>query len=441
MKTSPLVQKMDQINSEIAVRSGRIARMRLASLHDRDLERQSLNKLAQFYNEEIMFKSQPLEELVNYMCDYFAVDNIREEQGKSQPFRFDAFLDSEKGKNFRSYIDKYLEDTKKEIFELFESNKVLSFKEFPQFVISLSRMMPNDLDKRVYADFAANHLTRQFLNDMLENYKTSKDMIYEKLNSIIEDNPILANKRNEQYNNILVKKGDYKDLSSYGNMSLGKDASYVVLYKLAKMEFKNAGTQMINLYNQVSKGRLAKDMDREFKINGVIFSHKEILGEKGPVEKLKNQQELKNLTDEAKNEHYASALRTEINSIKKKTDEMIENVRKEADKLAYSDNNEEKGRLDEALRCLTLLRKGRAKDNVEVLVYADHQSKGWNKLIEQLTYNPELIEKAYDKVLSMPRILKPEEKAEKLEQLSANIRGFQIGESIRDSEIERVIGI
>ena len=49
MKTSPLVQKMDQINSEIAVRSGRIARMRLASLHDRDLERQSLNKLAQFY--------------------------------------------------------------------------------------------------------------------------------------------------------------------------------------------------------------------------------------------------------------------------------------------------------------------------------------------------------------------------------------------------------
>jgi hypothetical protein len=41
----------------------------------------------------------------------------------------------------------------------------------------------------------------------------------------------------------------------------------------------------------------------------------------------------------------------------------------------------------------------------------------------------------------MPRILKPEEKAEKLEQLSANIRGFQIGESIRDSEIERVIGI
>ena len=229
MKTSPLVHKMDQINSEIAVRSGRIARMRLASLHDRDLERQSLNKLAQFYNEEIMFKSQPLEELVNYMCDYFAVDNIREEQGKSQPFRFDAFLDSEKGKNFRSYIDKYPEDTKKEIFELFESNKVLSFKEFPQYVISLSRMMPNDLDKRVYADFAANHLTRQFLNDMLENYKTSKDMIYERLNSIIEDNPILANKRNEQYNNILVKKGDYKDLSSYGNMSLGKDASYVVL--------------------------------------------------------------------------------------------------------------------------------------------------------------------------------------------------------------------
>ena len=48
-------------------------------------------------------------------------------------------------------------------------------------------MMPNDLDKRVYADFAANHLTRQFLNDMLENYKTSKDMIYEKLNSIIEE--------------------------------------------------------------------------------------------------------------------------------------------------------------------------------------------------------------------------------------------------------------
>ena len=30
------------------------------------------------------------------------------------------------------------------------------------------------------------------------------------------------------------------------------------------------------------------------KINGVVFSHKEILGEKGPVEKLKNQQELKN---------------------------------------------------------------------------------------------------------------------------------------------------
>ena len=74
-------------------------------------------------------------------------------------------------------------------------------------------------------------------------------------------------------------------------------------------------------------------------------------------------------------------------------------------------------------------------------LFMDHKSKGWNKLVEQLTYNPELIEKAYDKVLSMPRILKPEEKAEKLEQLSANIRGFQIGESIRDSEIERVIGI
>ena len=438
MKNSPLINKLDQINSEIAVRSGRIAHMRLALKHDRDLEVQSLNKLAQFYNEEIMFKSQPLEELVNYMCDYFAVDNIREEQGKSQPFRFDAFLDSEKGKNFRSYIDKYPEDTKKEIFELFESNNLMTLKEFPQFVISLSRMMPNDLDKRVYADFAANHLNRQLLSDMLDNYKTSKDMIYEKLNSIIEENPILANKRNEQYNNILVKKGDYKDLSSYGNMSLGKDASYVVLYKLAKLEFKNAGAQMINLYNQVSKGRLAKDKDREFKINGVVFSHKEILGEKAPVEKLKNQQELKNLTDEAKNEHYASAQRAEISNIKKRTEEMIEAVKKEASRISPNESVE-KSQMDEALKNLTLLRKGRAKDNVEVLVYADHKSSGWNKLIEQLTYNPEQIEKAFDKTFSMPKILHPEEKRENLEQLSMNIRGYQIGENlVKDNGMERV---
>jgi len=439
MKSSPLINKMDQINSEIAVRSGRIAHMRLALKHDRDLEVQSLNKLAQFYNEEIMFKSQPLEELVNYMCDYFAADNIREEQGRSQPFRFEAFLDSEKGKNFRSYIDKYPEDTKKEIFELFESNNVMTFNEFPQFVISLSRLMPNDLDKRVYADFAANHLNRQLLSDMLDNYKTSKDMIYEKLNSIIEENPVLANKRNEQYNNILIKKGDYKDLSSYGNMSLGKDASYVVLYKLAKLEFKNAGTQMINLYNQVSKGRLAKDKDREFKINGVVFSHKEILGEKAPVEKLKNQQELKNLTDEAKNEHYASAQRAEITNIKKKTDEMIEAVKKESARISPNETAE-KSQMDEALRNLTILRRGRAKDNVEVLVYADHRSNGWNKLIEQLTYNPDQIEKAFDKTFSMPKLLHPEEKREKLEQLSMNIRGFQIGDSQRTGpELERTI--
>ena len=439
MKSSPLINKMDQINSEIAVRSGRIAHMRLALKHDRDLEVQSLNKLAQFYNEEIMFKSQPLEELVNYMCDYFAADNIREEQGRSQPFRFEAFLDSEKGKNFRSYIDKYPEDAKKEIFELFESNNVMTFNEFPQFVISLSRLMPNDLDKRVYADFAANHLNRQLLSDMLDNYKTSKDMIYEKLNSIIEENPILANKRNEQYNNILVKKGDYKDLSSYGNMSLGKDASYVVLYKMAKMEFKNAGSQMINLYNQVSKGRLAKDKDREFKINGVVFSHKEILGEKAPVEKLKNQQELKNLTDEAKNEHYASAQRAEITNIKKKTDEMIEAVKKESARISPNETVE-KSQMDEALRNLTILRRGRAKDNVEILVYADHRSNGWNKLIEQLTYNPDQIEKAFDKTFSMPKLLHPEEKREKLEQLSMNIRGFQIGDSQRTGpELERTI--
>ena len=439
MKNSPLINKLDQINSEIAVRSGRIAHMRLALKHDRDLEVQSLNKLAQFYNEEIMFKSQPLEELVNYMCDYFAADNIREEQGRSQPFRFDAFLESEKGKNFRSYIDKYPEDTKKEIFELFESNNVMTFNEFPQFVISLSRLMPNDLDKRVYADFAANHLSKKLLSDMLDNYKTSKDMIYEKLNSIIEENPILANKRNEQYNNILVKKGDYKDLSSYGNMSLGKDASYVVLYKLAKLEFKNAGTQMINLYNQVSKGRLAKDKDREFKINGVVFSHKEILGEKAPVEKLKNQQELKNLTDEAKNEHYASAQRAEITNIKKKTDEMIEAVKKESARISPNETVE-KSQMDEALRNLTILRRGRAKDNVEILVYADHRSNGWNKLIEQLTYNPDQIEKAFDKTFSMPKLLHPEEKREKLEQLSMNIRGFQIGETQRtETELERAL--
>jgi hypothetical protein len=439
MKSSPLINKMDQINSEIAVRSGRIAHMRLALKHDRDLEVQSLNKLAQFYNEEIMFKSQPLEELVNYMCDYFAADNIREEQGRSQPFRFDAFLDSEKGKNFRSYIDKYPEDTKKEIFELFESNNVMTFKEFPQFVVSLSRMMPNDLDKRVYADFAANHLSKQYLTDMIKSYKTSKDMIYETLNTIIEENPVLANKRNEQYNNILIRKGDYKDLSSYGNLSLGKDASYVVLYKLAKLEFKNAGSEMINLYNQVSKGRLAKDIDREFKINGVIFSHREILGDKRPAEKLRSQQELKNLTDEAKNEHYASVQRNEINNIKKRTDEMIEAVKKEASRISPNETAE-KSKMDEALKNLTLLRKGRAKDNVEVLVYADHRSNGWNKLIEQLTYNPEQIEKAFDKTFSMPKVLHPEEKREKLEQLSMNIRGIQIGESsqYKDDALERV---
>ena len=438
MKNSPLINKIDQINSEIAVRSGRIAHMRLAMKHDRDLEVQSLNKLAQFYNEEIMFKSQPLEELVNYMCDYFAVDIIREEQGKSLPFRFDIFLESEKGKNFRSYIDKYPEDTKKEIFELFESNNVLSFKEFPQFVISLSRRMPNDLDKRVYATFAANDLNKQFLTEMLDNHKTSKDMIYEKLNSIIEENPVLANKRNEQYNDILVKKGDYKDLSSYGNMSLGKDASYVVLYKLAKLEFKNAGSEMINLYNQVSKGRLAKDIDREFKVNGVKFSHREILGDKRPAEKLRSQQELKNLTDEAKNEHYASAQRAEISNIKKRTEEMIEAVKKEASRIS-PDESVKKSQMDEALKNLTLLRKGRAKDNVEVLVYADHKSNGWNKLIEQLTYNPEQIEKAFDKTFSMPKILHPEEKRENLEQLSMNIRGYQIGENLlKDNELERV---
>ena len=112
MKTSPLVHKMDQINNEIAVRSGRIARMRLASLHDRDLEVQSLNKLAQFYNEEIMYKSQPLNELVNYICDFHAVQNMKV-HGFAEPFRFDAFLQSEKGRNFESYIDKYPDDTKK----------------------------------------------------------------------------------------------------------------------------------------------------------------------------------------------------------------------------------------------------------------------------------------------------------------------------------------
>ena len=438
MKTSPLVHKMDQINNEIAVRSGRIARMRLASLHDRDLEIQSLNKLAQFYNEEIMFKSQPLQELINYTCDFFAVENIKE-QGNAQPFRFDTFLQSKKGKNFESYIEKYPEDTKKEIFDLFESYKTMDLKSYPQFVFSIAKLMPNDLDKKVYSEFATSHLNKKFLDDMVNDHKTSKDAIYSKLNEIIEDNPILANKRNDQYNNILVKKGDYKDLSSYGNMSLGKDASYVVLYKLAKLEFRNAGAEMISQYNQVSKGRLAKNIDFTVKINGVEFSHKEILGEQRPAAKLRNQQELKNLTDEAKNEHYASAQRAEINIIKQKTDEMIEKVRKEADKLAASDKTEEKSRLDEALRCLTLLRKGRAKDNVEVLVYADHQSKGWNKLIEQLTYNPELIEKAYDKVLSMPKILNPNEKAEKLDSLSVNIRGFQIGDiKAKDADIERI---
>ena len=441
MKTSPLVHKMDQINNEIAVRSGRIARMRLASLHDRDLEVQSLNKLAQFYNEEIMYKSQPLNELVNYICDFHAVQNMKV-HGFAEPFRFDAFLQSEKGRNFESYIDKYPNDTKKEIFDLFESYKSMEFKDFPQFVLSAARLMPNDLDKRVYSEFAANHLNKQFLDDMITDHKTAKDAIYSKLNDIIEDNPILANKRNDQYNNILVKKGDYKDLSSYGNMSLGKDASYVVLYKLAKMEFKNAGAEMINQYNQVSKGRLAKNMDFRVKINGVEFSHEEILGEKRPVARLRNQQDLKNLTDEAKNEHYASAQRTEINNIKKRTDEMIETVKKEADKLAGSDRFEEKAKLDEALKCLTVLRKGRAKDNVEILVYADQQSKGWNKLVEQLTYNPELIEKAYDKVISMPKVLHPEEKVEKLEQLSLNIRGFQIGESsFKETELERAIEI
>ena len=119
---------------------------------------------------------------------------------------------------------------------------------------------------------------------------------------------------------------------------------------------------------------------------------------------------------------------------------MIETVKKEADKLAGSDRFEEKAKLDEALKCLTVLRKGRAKDNVEILVYADQQSKGWNKLVEQLTYNPELIEKAYDKVISMPKVLHPEEKVEKLEQLSLNIRGFQIGESsFKETELERAI--
>ena len=221
-------------------------------------------------------------------------------------------------------------------------------------------------------------------------------------------------------------------------MSLGKDASYVVLYKLAKLEFKNAGAQMINLYNQVSKGRLAKDKDREFKINGVVFSHKEILGEKAPVEKLKTQQELKNLTDEAKNEHYASAQRAEISNIKKRIEEMIEAVKKEASRISPNESVE-KSQMDEALKNLTLLRKGRAKDNVEVLVYADHKSSGWNKLIEQLTYNPEQIEKAFDKTFSMPKILHPEEKRENLEQLSMNIRGYQIGENlVKDNGMERV---
>ena len=196
---------------------------------------------------------------------------------------------------------------------------------------------------------------------------------------------------------------------------------------------------MINLYNQVSKGRLAKDKDREFKINGVVFSHKEILGEKAPVEKLKNQQELKNLTDEAKNEHYASAQRAEITNIKKKTDEMIEAVKKEFARISPNETVE-KSQMDEALRNLTILRRGRAKDNVEILVYADHRSNGWNKLIEQLTYNPDQIEKAFDKTFSMPKLLHPEEKREKLEQLSMNIRGFQIGDSQRTGpELERAI--
>ena len=101
---------------------------------------------------------------------------------------------------------------------------------------------------------------------------------------------------------------------------------------------------------------------------------------------------------------------------------------------------EEYFRMDEALRNLTILRRGRAKDNVEILVYADHRSNGWNKLIEQLTYNPDQIEKAFDKTFSMPKLLHPEEKREKLEQLSMNIRGFQIEDSQRTGpELERTI--
>ena len=57
------------------------------------------------------------------------------------------------------------------------------------------------------------------------------------------------------------------------------------------------------------------------------------------------------------------------------------------------------------MKNLTQLRKGRAMDNVEVLVYADIKSNGWNKLIEQLTCNPEQIEKVFDKTFSMPEVL------------------------------------
>ena len=40
----------------------------------------------------------------------------------------------------------------------------------------------------------------------------------------------------------------------------------------------------------------------------------------------------------------------------------------------------------------------------------------------------------------MPRILNPEEKAEKLEQLSVNIRGYQIEESIESNDwMERTL--
>lgn len=77
-------------------------------------------------------------------------------------------------------------------------------------------------------------------------------------------------------------------------------------------------------------------------------------------------------------------------------------------------NPSRKSKLDEALKNLTQLRKGREKDNVEVLVYADHKSNGWNKLIEQLTNNSEQIEKAFDKTFSMPEVLHPEEKERSL---------------------------